>query len=299
MKRIPTFRHSRCLLPFALSLAGVAGGCGQLGQSAAPPSDPPASYHPAVVATPSPGLQGQIVEGKVGTQAMVVSLPPGFDASGGQRYPLLVYDHSYEGDHDQLVQRTSFPQLTQAAGWIAVCGDLDGPTHWGNEAALFDQNALIQAMITRYHADPARIYLVGFSMGGGTALLSAINLDHFPFQVAAVASSQGWVDLDQMRQVDNGAFRATIDAAYGGTLTDQDEQAHSPLQLASDLAGIPVYLEHGESDQVVPPSQSRELDDALVSLGDSPEFHLYPDLGHTEDTIHDQAIIDFFQGKRS
>ena len=64
------------------------------------------------------------------------------------------------------------------------------------------------------------------------------------------------------------------------------------------MAGIPVYLEHGEADTNVPASHSRRMAERLSALGMPPEFHTYPGLSHGEETIHVSAIVNFLRDRR-
>jgi len=220
-------------------------------------------------------------------------LPPGH--GDGQRRPALLFMHGHGMDQTQLTERTGLAEAAAHEGWIAASGDLGGRAHWGNDAALRGVGALVQQLVAGYAADPQRIYLVGFSMGGGTALLAAANPLGLPYQVAAVVSTQGFTDLQAMTTAaaNGGGFTRSIADAYGGEPTAADFAAHSPQALVAKLAGLPVYLEHGEADKVVPASHSQKLAAKLPGA----TLHLYPGLGHGEQTIDEVAIIGFLRGK--
>jgi dipeptidyl aminopeptidase/acylaminoacyl peptidase len=157
----------------------------------------------------------------------------------------------------------------------------------------------VQELVTHHQADPKRIYLVGFSMGGGTALLAAENASTLAFKPAAVVSTQGFTDLKAMTtpEAGGGTYALSINLAYGGQLDDADAQRHSPVDQAERLAGIPVYLEHGQADTSVPYTHSTHMAARLTELGLPPELHTYPGLGHSEETIHSAQIMDFLRGK--
>ena len=158
---------------------------------------------------------------------------------------------------------------------------------------------LVAELVEHHQADPQRIYFVGFSMGGGTALLAAANPLGLPYRAAAVVSTQGFTDLEAMTtgQAGGGAYARPIAEAYGGTLTPEEAKAHSPVFQAEKLRGIPVYLEHGEADTSVPCSHTQRMAQALTDLGMPPDLHLYPGKGHSEDTINEPGIISFLRGK--
>ena len=57
---------------------------------------------------------------------------------------------------------------------------------------------------------------------------------------------------------------------------------------------MPVYLEHGEADKVVPPTHSQQM---AAKLAGAAALHLYPGMGHGEQTIAEDAIMTFLRGK--
>lgn len=278
------------------TLVCILGGC------AAPPSEPvPApSDPPAQKPLPSvpPLLKDQIINEPIQEQPAEILLPTGFRAGGSDSYPLLVFFHSYEQDCHQLALRTRFPKFTANLGWILASSDLGGPSHWGNPAALVHHRAFLKRMRDHYQADPSRIYYVGFSMGGGTALLAAMEAKGSSDEPAAVVSSQGWSDLLLMRQVRNGMYASSIDAAYGGTISEAQRTRTALATRAAELSGIPLYLEHGGSDTYVPPGQSQALHSALEALNLPHAFKIHAGLDHGETTIHEGAIIEFLRDKQ-
>jgi dipeptidyl aminopeptidase/acylaminoacyl peptidase len=217
----------------------------------------------------------------------------------GALYPVVIFFHGAGMDQTQLTDRTDLAEKAAAEGWLSASGLLTGRAHWADDDALRAAGALIQTLVSQYQADPKRIYLVGFSMGGGTALLAAENASTLAFKPAAVVSTQGFTDLKAMTtpEAGGGTYALSINLAYGGQLDDADAQRHSPVDQAERLAGIPVYLEHGQADTSVPYTHSTHMAARLTELGLPPELHTYPGLGHSEETIHSAQIMDFLRGK--
>jgi acetyl esterase/lipase len=217
----------------------------------------------------------------------------------GKLYPAIVFAHGHGMDQTQMTERTTLAEAAAKEGWLAASGAFGGRAAWANDGAQKDVGALVQELVAHHQADPKRIYLVGFSMGGGTALLAAENASTLAFRPAAVVSTQGFTDLKAMTtsEAGGGSYAFSINQAYGGLLGDADAQAHSPVDHADRLAGIPVYLEHGEADTAVPFSHSTHMATRLTELGAPPELHTYPGLGHSEETIHVSQIMAFLRGK--
>lgn len=280
----------------ALTAAAMAVlvGCAQ--GPVAPREEDPARYVQPTP-TPTPLATGSVIEETVGDQKATIVLPEGFRKGSTERYPTLIYFHSYQTDHQQLTKLTRFVRMAPP-GWVLASGDLGGESHWGNEKAIALHTQLMAHLRDRYQADPSRLYYAGFSMGGGTALLAAMAAKGTADEPAAVATSQGWTDLMQMREARNGMYAPSIDTAYGGTISAADRARTDLVARAGELAGIPLYIEHGDADQYVPPIQAENLRDRLRSLGIAPSFRIFPGLGHTENTIHEGSIYDFFADKR-
>jgi predicted peptidase len=125
-----------------------------------------------------------------------------------------------------------FPQVPTDSQWVGAPAD----------AALA---ALAQTQ-KEFHADPARVYLTGLSMGGhGTWYIAYRHPELF----AAIAPICGWVvDMDRFR----GSV-AVVPAENGAALP----------ALASRLAKLPIWIFHGEVDGAVPVAGSREPAAAL------------------------------------
>ncbi|HEY9721387.1 MAG TPA: alpha/beta fold hydrolase [Oscillatoriaceae cyanobacterium] len=289
-------------------VATLLAGCGRPGPVAPSmqksPDLSPSAAPEAPVPAPTPALAPydtadlHVLDTKVNGDPTRIVYPTR-ELTPGQTYPALIFVHGYGMDQTQLTDRTELARAASAQGWISACGLLGGTAHWANDQALEDLGALIAELVAHHQADPKRIYLVGFSMGGGTALLAAENTLGLPYRVAAVVSTQGFTDLQAMTQraAGGGRYAGSIAQAYGGQLTPAEATAHSPVDFAAKLKGIPVYLEHGEADTNVPDTHTIRMAQALTSLGIPYTEHLYPGLTHSEQTIHTDSILAFLMGK--
>ena len=108
---------------------------------------------------------------------------------------------------------------------------------------LDDLRALLEDAFERYPVDRTRVYLTGLSMGGYGAWYLA----------------SAYPEL----------FAALVPVCGGG---DPDE--------ACTLKDIPTWAFHGAKDDVVPPSESVQMVEALKQCGGDVRLTLYPDLGH-------------------
>lgn len=128
--------------------------------------------------------------------------------------------------------------------------------------------------------DPKRVCIVGASYGGYAALWGAIRN---PERYRCAASWAGVSNLPAMLRYDRKLFSATRyfrewrEKVAGDGDTDLGEV--SPAEFAGRLK-IPVFIAHGEADDNVPVSQSRDLIAALTKANAGVTSVFYPDSGH-------------------
>lgn len=120
----------------------------------------------------------------------------------------------------------------------------------------------IKAATEKYHTQPGKVFLVGFSQG---AIMSyEVALRH-PEQVGGIAALSGRV-LPVLRA---------------------DLKANPNAQLK----GLAVFIGHGTADSRLPFSGAKDAEAYVKTLGITPEFHGYNGVGHTIS----QAEVDDLQ----
>ena len=120
-----------------------------------------------------------------------------------------------------------------------------------DEAGLRESMRGVHALIDREVArgvPAARIVLAGFSQGCAMSLLAGLR---HPQRLAGVAGLSGYLPL-------------------AGTTAAERHTAN---------ADVPLFLAHGNQDDVVRPARGAASRDALQALGYHPEWHDYP-MGH-------------------
>lgn len=129
-----------------------------------------------------------------------------------------------------------FPQVPRDSQWVGAPGDM--------------AVAALQQTMREFHVDPARVYITGLSMGGhGTWYVAYRHPELF----AAIVPICGWVrEFPQ--------FRGSVPVVPG------DSAAVMP-NLVQRLGKLPVWIFHGEVDQVVNVNGSREPAAALKAAG--------------------------------
>lgn len=129
-----------------------------------------------------------------------------------------------------------FPQVPRDSQWVGTPADV----------AI----AALQQTMREFHVDPKRVYLTGLSMGGhGTWYVAYRHPELF----AAIVPICGWVR-------EFAQFRGSVPVVPG-------DSAQVMTLLAQRLGKMPIWIFHGEVDQVVNVNGSREPAAALKTAG--------------------------------
>lgn len=128
-------------------------------------------------------------------------------------------------------------------------------------------------------ADPKRACLVGGSYGGYAAAWGATRS---PELYRCAACFAGVFDLRKQLNYSSDFLSNRIDRQYRATVRGDnnfDLDSVSPEKQVDRLQ-VPVLLIHGDADNTVPISQSKNYDAALKKAGRPHEFYIIKDEGH-------------------
>jgi acetyl esterase/lipase len=145
----------------------------------------------------------------------------------------------------------------------------------------------------QFHLDTGRIIVTGHSAGGHLALMAGMlndadGLDNncpadaasgdAPLKVAAIVDWYGPTDVSDLIA---GPDRRTYTVAWLGSLPDRSDVAKRASPLTYVRAGLPpIMMIHGDSDPVVPYSQSQRLHAELDRVNVPNELYTVPHGGH-------------------
>lgn len=197
----------------------------------------------------------------------LIALPEGYDAEGDP-VPVILFLHGAgeRGDDVNRVKAWGPPKMVEDGhdfGAIVISPQCPADSWWTEELDVLI--ALLDRIEEQYNVDEDRIYVTGLSMGGyGTFALAA-------------------------RQPDR--FAAAVPICGGGTYFD-----------ARRLSKLPMWIFHGEADNVVPVDESRRMA-ALINARDGEHAKLttYPGVGHNSwsAAYGDEAMWEWlFEQKR-
>jgi len=182
------------------------------------------------------------------TRHYVVYVPREYD--GKHDFPTILFMHGYgESGTDGLKQLWHGPGrdlLMHRDRWpfliVFPQKNVFEPL-WTTQIAYLDE--VLQHVDKEFKVDPHRRYLTGLSQGGHGTMNLAKKLK---WQFAAIAPVCGWTE--------------------------------NPPEAANWLKDVPMWAFHGGKDNVVDPKGSKNLVDALQTLGARPKLTIYPDDNH-------------------
>ncbi|MCW3849529.1 prolyl oligopeptidase family serine peptidase [Sphingomonas sp. LB-2] len=144
---------------------------------------------------------------------------------------------------------------------------------------------VIRANAGRFHLDPARLGVLGFSAGG--FLTSTLATRHSAPLYAPVDATDQLsarpllaAPIYPVQSVDPAyAYGGVAPSLFGGPPTPAQIREWSP-DLNVTPAAVPTFLVHAEDDGTVPVANTARLRDAMVAGGITVETHLFAHGGH-------------------
>lgn len=196
----------------------------------------------------------------------LLELPENYEEKNDKKFPLLLFLHGMgeRGNDLSMLYSNGIPKLITEGTklpFITVMPQCPETSFWTEESKSLKM--LLDDMIDNYNADEDRIYITGLSMGGyGTYEM----LSRYP-----------------------GFFAAAIPICGGiGSM-------YTRMNLLT-LKDTPMWIFHGEKDDVVPVKESENIYETLTSKGaENLYITLYPDLRHDSwtRTYGNNEIYDF------
>ncbi|NIM94201.1 MAG: prolyl oligopeptidase family serine peptidase [Anaerolineales bacterium] len=175
----------------------------------------------------------------------------------GKKWPLLLFLHGIgeRGDEPLELERLKIygpPMMVEEQNdfpFIVVSPQCPTDVYWDSKLGAVE--GLLDELVANLQVDPNRVYLTGLSMGG----FGAWNLV-----------------LEQPER-----FAAVVPIAGG-----YEFESNAVPENICDLREVPIWVFHGEQDNLVLSVQSTTLVNALKACGGNIRYTLYPDADHME-----------------
>ena len=210
------------------------------------------------------GLVQRTVQSNGQTYLVEVFVPPGWNAN--KKWPVILFLHG-AGHRLNLGESRSATSIGQLfIGYqnqkeaIVVFPRCYVDEYWTQAHVAVVALQALEAAAREFHGDPQRTYLVGLSMGGfGTWYIASQNPGRFAALVVVC-----------------GGIRTPETIPIPAVSTEQN-----PYQAtAHKLRSVPIWIFHGDKDDVIPISESRVMAKSLRALGAKVRYTEYDGVGH-------------------
>lgn len=191
--------------------------------------------------------------------------------------PLLVGLHTWGQDYTMRPEEHGGGALAVEKGWVFIYpnfrGANDRPEATGSELVVKDIIGAVEYCRKNASVDEERIYLLGCSGGGYTALLMA---GRAPGTWAGVSA---WVPISNLKawyiesKAGRTGYEASIAKSCGGDPTsdagaEAEAARRSPVTYLKDAQGVRLDIWGGITDDVVPFSHSLRAFNAVAEAKD-------------------------------
>lgn len=193
-----------------------------------------------------------------------IYLPEQWQRDDHKQWPIILFLHGRgeRGSEGMWQTQIGLPAEVRdhPERWpfIIVMPQCAQPSYWTDPDMMAMAMAALDQETAEFHADPARTYLTGLSLGGyGTWELARA----YPTRWAAVAIAAG------------GIFWSYAPERWR-------QSATLPGEYARALGRTPVWLFHGSDDNVVSPRESELMFEAFKASGGHIRLWVYQGLRH-------------------
>ncbi len=189
-----------------------------------------------------------------------------YPAGTNTKVPLIVFLHGAGergNDLEKVKAHSPFTYKSLIKEPVAILAPQCPENVWWDTESVYQ---LILEIPNKYNIDTSRIYLTGLSMGGwGTWKLSNEHPEMFAAVAAVCAPADRWM-------------RATIDR----------------------YKNLPIKIFHGGNDDIVSPTNSIEMYQALKKINPNVTLTIFPDDNHNswDSTYSDPALYTWMLSQK-
>ncbi|MBK7259684.1 MAG: prolyl oligopeptidase family serine peptidase [Ignavibacteriae bacterium] len=226
------------------------------------------------------GFLNRTVDVKGATYKYQVYVPAEYASQ--QQWPVILFLHGAgERGKDGLLQtQVGLPAVIRGDvkkyPAIVVMPQVPPDSMWSGDPAEAAMLAL-ETTLKAYATDADRVYLTGLSMGGNGSFYLGYR---FAEKFAAVVPICGWITpwSEHWHPVD---------------VVAPGDEATAFERTAQKLAKTPVWIFHGEMDNVVPVGQSRKAAEALMKVNPQAKYTEVAGTGHNswDNTYNSASFI--------
>ena len=218
-------------------------------------------------------------------------LPADYNPAAGGPWPMVVLLHGYNPPNPEYVRwwgvTERHSRMAERHGVIVLEPHGRGNTSY-NGIGDADVLRAVEAAKARFRVDDDRVYLMGYSMGGGGTW--HVGTRH-PGLFAAIGPVYGGWDYHQTMTEDELA-----------ALTPRrrfEAESRSSFCQAESLLTTPVFVNHGDDDTLVNVKYSRYAVRMLQRWGYAVRYWEHPGKGHERLGCEDELVRWFLTHRRT
>jgi predicted peptidase len=192
------------------------------------------------------------------------------DWNKGRKWPVILFLHGAgERGDDGLVQTevgigAAIRRQVDRFPAIVVMPQCRKGQWWTQDAMQEQALKAFEQSVKEFNGDPARFYLTGLSMGGyGTWSIASKHTGKFAALVPIC-----------------GGIRPPPRVNIPDSDKASDPNVDPYAEAARKIGKTPVWIFHGGADPVVPPDESRKMNEALKAAGGDVKYTEYENVGH-------------------
>lgn len=247
-------------------------------------------------------------------------LPSTYDPLGAP-IPLVVAYHGFGMSDGSVADASTLDEECETRGWAYLAPTGIDDQVFGSVPGQEHVLASIEWMLSNFAIDPERIYMVGFSMGGGVcANFAARHRDPQGVMIAAVGMVSSTMDWELEHWNGPPGLKTLLEHPlnFGGPPATNGFEYHRsstivwsgypplpgfllpPLSMGTNLGSTPVYMTYDVDDGITYlPQLNQDLFALLGAIGGTAEIH--PVSGspvpHSWSVLDEVDLFDFFEGK--
>jgi acetyl esterase/lipase len=185
----------------------------------------------------------------------------------GAAHPMVVAYHGYGASHSSVAVQSTLDEECNTRGWVYMAPTGIDDQLFGSPISQQNTQAAMQWMLDNYNIDPDRIYMVGFSLGGGiVSNFAARRRDSDEMMIAALGIVSGTYDWTMSYENGGAPLKALLESQYnfGGTPTAFPFRYHQASDLYFRLGTYPPL-----------PGTLEPEDSMATNLGSTPVYHTW------------------------
>ncbi|MBQ7359065.1 MAG: alpha/beta hydrolase [Lachnospiraceae bacterium] len=235
---------------------------------------------------------------------------------GGERLPMVVFVPGSAFYKQDVKGRVAQLSMLAMRGYVVALLEYRGSEDAAFPGFVLDAKAGVLYMkehAERYHGDPNKMFVMGDSSGGYTALMTGLTLgvdsleDEISrgkdYSVKGVIDFYGPTDFTTMNEEpsiqDHRVPESPEGCAIGKNHVIERRDLSEPTIIKNYVADgrklPPVIMFHGSNDELVPFGQSCQLYEALVANGHEASLYQMEGAHHGEREFWSSAMLDMLE----